>query len=178
VLGDLANWVDLLNTAWSKLDRCSEELNALVLVERALDERGLNNTLLTLSSLEQGLGEAGTSHGHGESGRSGTTLGLDNLVTTELDTLDVGVTLGTLEVVASLGEERDDCSTGVTTNDGDVLGGRVSALDLGDEARRADNIEGGDTEEALGVVDTLGLEDLSGDGDGGVDLGHVSLCIF
>ena len=80
--------------------------------------------------------------------------------------------------MASLGEERDDCGTGVTTNDGDVLGGRVSALDLGDEARRADNIEGGDTEEALGVVDTLGLEDLSGDGDGGVDLGHVSLCIF
>jgi len=94
-----------------------------------------------------------------------------------LDTLDVGVTLGTLEVVASLGEERDDCSTGVTTDDGDVLGGRVGALDLGDEARRADDIEGGDTEEALGVVDTLRFEDLSGDGDGGVNLEHVSLCI-
>jgi hypothetical protein len=58
----------------------------------------------------------------------------------------------------------------VTTNDGDVLVGRVGVLQLGDETGSADNIEGGDTEEALGVVDTLGLEDLGADGDGGVDL--------
>jgi hypothetical protein len=58
----------------------------------------------------------------------------------------------------------------VATDDGDVLAGGVGALQLGDEAGSADDIEGGDTEEALGVVDTLGLEDLGGDGDGGVDL--------
>jgi hypothetical protein len=43
----------------------------------------------------------------------------------------------------------------VTTNDSDVLGGGVGVLDLGDEARGTDNIESGDTEEALGVVDAL-----------------------
>jgi hypothetical protein len=58
----------------------------------------------------------------------------------------------------------------VTTNHGDVLVGRVGPLDLGDEAGGTDDIEGGDTEEALGVVDTLALEDLGADGDGGVDL--------
>jgi hypothetical protein len=69
-----------------------------------------------------------------------------------------------------LGEEGNDGSAGVATDDGDVLGGGVVVLDLGDEAGSADNVEGGDTEEALGVVDALGLEDLGGDGDGGVDL--------
>jgi hypothetical protein len=58
----------------------------------------------------------------------------------------------------------------VATDDGDVLGGGVGVLELGDEARGTDDVEGGDTEEALGVVDALGLEDLGGDGDGGVDL--------
>jgi hypothetical protein len=58
----------------------------------------------------------------------------------------------------------------VATNDGDVLAGGVGVLQLGDEAGSANNVEGGDTKEALGVVDTLGLEDLGADGDGGVDL--------
>ena len=58
----------------------------------------------------------------------------------------------------------------MTTDNGDVLAGGVAVLDLGDEAGGADDVEGGDTEEALGIVDALGLEDLGGDGDGGVDL--------
>jgi len=58
----------------------------------------------------------------------------------------------------------------VATNDGDVLIGGVGVLQLRDEARGTDNVKGGDTEEALGVVDALGLEDLGGDGNGGVDL--------
>jgi len=72
--------------------------------------------------------------------------------------------------VASLGEERDNGSTRVTTDNSDVLVGRVGSLDLGDEARGTDDVKSGDTEETLGVVDTLLLEDLSGNGDGGVDL--------
>jgi hypothetical protein len=61
----------------------------------------------------------------------------------------------------------------VTTNDGDGLAGGVGLLDLGDEAGGTDDIEGGDTEETLGVVDTAGLVDLGDDGDGGVDLLNV-----
>lgn len=169
VVGDLADGVDLLNTVGAKLDLRGEEVNTLVLVERRVDEGGLNDTLLALGSLEERLGETGTSHGHGESGRASTTLGLDDLVTTELDALDVGVELLALEVVARLGEERDDGSTGVTTNNDNVLRGGVGALELGDEARGTDNVESGDTEHALGVVDTGSLEDLGGNGDGRVD---------
>ena len=170
MLSDLADWVDLLNTVWSELDVGGEVVNALVLVERRVNVGWLDDALLALSGLEQALGETGTGHGHGESGRSSTTLGLDDLVTTELDALDVLVTLCALEVVAGLREERDNGSTRVTTDDGDGLVGWVGALELGDEAGSTDYIEGGDTEESLWVVDVLGLENLGADWNGGVDL--------
>lgn len=165
---ELADGQDLLNTVGAELNLGGEEVNALVLVEGRLDKSRLNNALLAVSGAEERVGHAGTSHGHGESGRAGTILGLDDLVTTELDTLDklsVGAQVG----VRALGEERDDSDTGVATNDGNVLVLGVSALDLGDEAGSANDVEGGDTEELLGVVDALGLEDLLADGDGGVD---------
>lgn len=160
--------MDLLNTAWAELNLGGEEVNALVLVERGVNESWLRNTLLALGSLEQRLGEASTGHGHGEGGGSGTILGLDNLVTTELDAVQESSVTDKVGVLA-LGEEGNDGDTGVTANDGDGLISRVGLLDLGDEAGSADDIEGGDTEEALGVVDTLLLEDLSNDGDGAVD---------
>jgi hypothetical protein len=170
VLGDLANRVDLLDTVRAELDVGGKVFAALVLVERRVDESGLDDVLLALSSLEERLGETGTGHGHGESGRAGTVLGLDDLVTAELDAVDVALELLALEVVAGLRQERDDGCAGVATNNGDVLAGGVGVLDLGDEARGTDDVEGGDTEEALGVVDASLLEDLGGDGDGGVDL--------
>ena len=169
VLGDLANGVDLLDTVGAELDVGGEEVNALVLVQRGLDERGLNDVLLALGSLEKGLGEAGTGHGHGEGGRASTALGLDDLVTAELDALDVVGEGLALEVVAALAEERDDSLAGVAADDNNVLVGRVGVLDLGDEARGADNVEGGDTEQTAGVVDTGLLQDLGGDGNGAVD---------
>lgn len=170
VLGDLADGVDLLDTVGAELDVGGEVLDALVLVEGRVDKGGLDDVLLALGSLEERLGEAGTGHGHGEGGGTSTVLGLDDLVTAELDAVDVAVELLASQVVAGLGQEGDDGSAGVTTDDGDVLAGGVGVLQLGDEAGSADNVEGGDTEQALGVVDTSLLEDLGGDGDGGVDL--------
>jgi hypothetical protein len=170
VVGDLANGVDLLNTVGAKLDVGGEVLAALVFVQRRVDEGGLDDVLLALGGLEERLGEAGTGHGHGEGGGTSTILGLDDLVTTELDAVDVVVELVAFKVVAGLRQERDDGCARVATNNGDVLAGGVGVLELGDEARGTDDVESGDTEEALGVVDTLGLEDLRGDGDGGVDL--------
>lgn len=164
----LAQGQDLLDTVGAELDLGGEEVDALVLVQRGVDEGGLDDALLALGSAQQGLSHAGTGHGHGQGGGTSTVLGLDDLVTTELDTLDdllVGGQVG----VGGLGEQRDDGHTGVATNNGDVLIGRVGALELGDEAGGADDIEGGDTEQTLGVVDTAGLEDLGDDGDGGVD---------
>ena len=58
----------------------------------------------------------------------------------------------------------------MATDDGDVLVGGISALDLRNEAGRTNNIERGDTEETLGIIDALRLEDLGSDRDGRVDL--------
>ena len=58
----------------------------------------------------------------------------------------------------------------MATNDWDSQILRVlRANDLSDEGLGADDIEGGDTEQALRVENSLGLEDLGGDGDGRVD---------
>ena len=169
--GDLANLVDLLGTVGAELNLGGEEVDTLVLVVGALDEGGLDHTLLTLGGAEEGLGEASTGHGHGESGGSSTVLGLDDLVTTELDAVDELIAGSAVNAgVVGLGEERDNSDTRVTTDDGDVLVAGVGLLDLRDEARGTDNVKGGDTEETLGVVDTLGLVDLGDDGDRRVDL--------
>lgn len=171
VLVDRANLVDFLDTVGAELDTGGEEINTLVLEQRGVDEGGLDDALLALSGTEEGLGEAGTSHGHGESGRASTVLGLDDLVTTELDAVDQGVAGLTGDGgVAGLGQQGNDGDTGVTTDDGDLLGRGVCVLDLRDEARGTDDVKGGDTEQALGVVDTAGLVDLGDDGDGRVDL--------
>ena len=59
----------------------------------------------------------------------------------------------------------------MTTDDGHgSLGGVLKLGELLGEGLGTDNVKGGDTKETLGVVDALGLEDLGGDGDGGVDL--------
>ena len=65
-----------------------------------------------------------------------------------------------------LGEEGNDCHTRVTTDNGDLLAFRLGALDLGDKTGSTDDIEGGNTEQLLGVVDAMGLEDFRDDGDG------------
>lgn len=57
----------------------------------------------------------------------------------------------------------------MASNNSNVLVCGIGALVLGNEAARAHDVEGGDAEEALGVVDACGFENLGGDGDGGVD---------
>lgn len=92
-LADRTDGVDLLNTIWAKLNLGGEEVDTLVLVQGAVDESALDDALLTLSSLQDTLGESGTSHGHGKSCGTGTILGLDNFVTAKLDALDQCVEL-------------------------------------------------------------------------------------
>lgn len=168
---DLTNGQNLLDTVRTELDAGSEEVDTLVLVEGAVDEGGFDDALDTLSGLEEGLGETGTGESHGEGSGTSAVLGLDDFVTAELDAVDEGVAGLAFDVgVVGLGEEGHDGHAGVATDDGDFLVGRVGGLDLGNEAGGTDDIKGGDTEEALGVVDALGLEDLGDDGDGGVDL--------
>lgn len=71
--------------------------------------------------------------------------------------MDQGVSLGLVvkdglrDGRLGLREEREDSGTGVTTNDGDDVFGSLGgvATDGGDESRRSEAVEGGDTEESV-----------------------------
>ena len=75
-----------------------------------------------------------------------------------------------LERGGDLAEERDNGLAGVTTDNGDLgLGGVLLAGVFLSESLGANNVQGGDTEEALRVKDASALENLSSNGDGRVD---------
>lgn len=58
----------------------------------------------------------------------------------------------------------------MTTDDGDGgLGGVLQTGELLGESLGTNDVKGGDTEQTLGVENTGVLEDLGGNGDGGVD---------
>jgi hypothetical protein len=113
-----------------------------------------------------------SSVGHGKSGGSSALLCLDDLITTELNTVDKSIHLVSRDVYAwlRLAEERYNSLARVTTNDGNVqVSGVLLASDLSDECLGTDDIEGSNTEEPLGIEDACLLEDLCGDRDGRVD---------
>jgi len=70
--------------------------------------------------------------------------------------------------VAGLREERNDCDSRVSTNNGDILISWVGVLDFGNESGSTNDIEGSDTEETLGVVDTCRFENFGDNWDGAV----------
>lgn len=91
---------------------------------------------------------------HREGGGSSSVLGLDDLVTTELDALDesgegLSTLLDELLALGDLRQEGDDRGSRVTSDDGNVRVGRVGASELRNESRGTDNVEGRDTEEAV-----------------------------
>lgn len=163
--------VNLFNTSGSELDVAGKVLDTLVLVQGALDKRGANDTLFTVQTPNDRVGKESTGIGHGEGGGTGTSLGLDDLVTTELNPVDESLVSLTLDTLgdAGLGEKGNDGNTRVTSDDGDVGVLGLRSLDLGQKGGRPDNVEGGDTKQPLGVKDTLLLQDLGEDGDGRVD---------
>lgn len=75
-----------------------------------------------------------------------------------------------LERGGDLAEERDNGFAGVTTDNGDLgLRGVLLAGVFLSESLGANNVQGGDTEEALRVKDASALENLSSNRDGRVD---------
>lgn len=174
------NTVNFAKTeTYAELDGDGEEVNASLLRDLLttgntgeVDVGGLDKALGALGGLEELLSEAVTGISHGEGGRAETLLGLDDLITTELDAVDKSIVLVIRDGDrgGNLAEERNDGLAGVPTDDGDnELLGVALASNLSNEGLGTDNIEGGDTEEALGVKDTLGLEDLGGNGNSRVD---------
>ena len=70
---------------------------------------------------------------------------------------------------SALTDQRHDGDPSVSSNHRTVHLGRVDVLHGADECVRANHIQGGDTEHTLGVQSASLLEDLTGDGDCGVD---------
>jgi hypothetical protein len=170
VVRDFTETVDLFNTFGTEFDVGGEVFNTFLSEDIGLNERGFNNTLLTTdSSFEDRVGHTGTSIGHGESGRTSTVLGLNNFITTELDTVSQSIEFFLGEFETGLRKERDNGDTRVTTDNGDldILG--VRTLDFRNETRGTDNIKSGNTIETLGVENTSLLEGFSENRDGGVD---------
>lgn len=113
-----------------------------------------------------------TGESHGQGGRASAILGLDDLVTTKLDTVDQVLVLVARNRDAGLDstEDGDNGLARVSTNNGDSkLRAGLLAGDLSNKGLSTNDIKGGDTEESLGVEDALGLQNLGGDGDCRVD---------
>jgi hypothetical protein len=82
----------------------------------------------------------------------------------------IELVLGNVDGRLGLAPQGNNGLAGVTANNGDGgLAGVALAGDLSDKGLCTDNIEGGDTEQLLGVELAGGLEDLGGDGDSAVD---------
>lgn len=107
---------------------------------------------LACGGLEHGDSEASAGVSHGEGSRSCAVLGLDDLVTTELDAVGQLLDLGLVHADRglALADERDDGHARVAADDGDAVGERLGGLAcrLGDEGGGAHDVEGGHTEEA------------------------------
>lgn len=172
---EVADRVDLTDGALrSEGDGRREVVAALVGVELALDVGAELDVLLAVHGAEERVGPLETGVRHREGGRAGAVLGLDDLVTAELDAVNellqgLAALLDDLLAGRELRQERDDGRARVATDDGDDGVLRLGAGNAREEGRGTDNVEGGDTEEALRVVDAGLLENLGDDGDSRVD---------
>jgi hypothetical protein len=165
-LVNLADSVELGDTALAQLDVDAKVLQ--VLADLASDRLGglgvgfqvdvgrRDDTSLAGERSSKDLaGEFGTSLGHGQGGGTGTSLGFDDFVTTELDSVDEGVSLllvgqdGLGDGRLGLRQQGQDGVAGVTTNNGDDVFGSLGGLadDSRDKGRSPQAVQGGDTEQ-------------------------------
>jgi len=138
----------LLSTAGSELNRNREIVAANLLLDSIttsdtgqVDEGWFHNVLLALLSLQESFSEAETSERHGESRGTCTILRLDDLIATELDTVDESIELIFWNVDGRLGlaEERNDGGARVTPDNWyGELGWVLLASDFANEGLSTD----------------------------------------
>merc|ERR1719430_59809 len=137
----------------------------------ALDIGALSHSLHTLHALDQAVSEPGGSVGHGEGGRASAILGLHHLSAGVLDAdsecaQGVGIEG---DGRGALGDKGHDGDASVPSDDWAVHLLGVDPLEGSNELVGADDIEGGDTEDLLGVVDAGLLVHLSSNRHSRVD---------
>jgi hypothetical protein len=157
---------------YPQLNIAREELDTLLLEERALHVSRRNNPLLTMDSSQQAIGHLSTSKRHTERRAPCTILGLDDLIAAVLNPINQFVILLLISQQAlsllGLRQQRDDSDARVTTDDGHFRGAWVCTGDGTEETGGAHDVQGGDTEEASGVEGTSFLEYGGADRDGAV----------
>lgn len=118
VVGDLAVSQDLGDAIGSEFAGGGKEGSV---GDGGLDKGTLDNVIGSVHGLQDLVGEQVSGVCHGKSGGSGTGLGLDDLVSSELGAIGNG---GELVVVGgisgNLGEEGQDGDSGVSSNHGDI----------------------------------------------------------
>ena len=109
---------------------------------------------LTVQTTDESLDEGGTSESHRKSSGTTTVLSLDDLITTELNSLDESLHLLVVELLnaRNLREKRNNGSTSVTTDHRNVKSKRIDTEGVADEGLGTDGIEGCNTEDSLLIV--------------------------
>ncbi|KNC24672.1 hypothetical protein FF38_13572 [Lucilia cuprina] len=115
-----------------------------------------NNVALAIQTSEQGASKTGTSISHRQSGGTSTSLGLNNFSTSFLDTYSqfFNGRLITLEGRLALRQYGQNGNTGMTTNYGNIDFLGINTQSFTDESTSTYNIQCGNTEKTLGIIDT------------------------
>lgn len=167
---NFSNFMDFLDTLGSELNIGGEERNSLLGEEGAFNKGGLDDVFLPRKSFEEAESESGAGKSHRQGGTTLSVLGLDNFVTTKLNTVGEGFELFVVKLkTLDLGKEGNNGGTGVATDDRNlnILG--VFLHLFGDESRGANNIKGSHAKETASIVYIVLLEDFSNDGDSGIN---------
>mmetsp|Transcript_7948 Transcript_7948/g.28804 ORF Transcript_7948/g.28804 Transcript_7948/m.28804 type:complete len:212 (-) Transcript_7948:426-1061(-) len=131
----------------------------------------LHHPGLPVHRSQAALGEPVGGGGHAERRGPGACLGLHHLRPGVLDPVGKGPDLVLREGVPrrGLAQQRQDRVSGVAPDHRDVHPLGAGSTGLPNKGVCPHHVEGGHAEEPGGVVASLPLEDLRGDGDGGVD---------
>lgn len=160
IVRELANSLDLLDTILAKLNLGREVsdvvtnklLNGLATLRVGIQVHigAFNNTRLAIDGIQDSQCETSTSKGHGQGCRTGTSLGLDNLITTELNAIGdlLNLLLRKLLSASDLGEKRKNGDTAVTSNNGDLEFSGLSTNQFRNKGGGTDNVESGNTKDS------------------------------
>lgn len=170
VVRDFTQTVDLLNTVGTQFNVAREVFDTFAGEQVRLDKGRFDDALLAADgSVQDSVGKTSTSESHRKRSGARAVLGLDNFVTTKLDTVGQGIEFFLGEGLAGLGKKRDNGHTRVATDNSDLAVLGVLTLDFSHEARSTDDVQSSDTVQTLGVIDTGLLQGLGKDGDSRVD---------
>jgi len=185
VRGELSEREDLLYTVPSNLDPDGEEVDigskltpdlvSSIRVGVQVHVTWGNDSFLALQRLDDQTGKFVAGLSHAECRASSSVFGLDDFIATELNAMgqrfDVGFGYAAWEGWFGLREDRKDGHAGVTTEDGnfDCRSKREVVENLGEESGGSDDVEGGYTEESLGIKGATLLQNLGDNRDCRVD---------